>query len=129
MIASLILLLSIAALAQFFLSYIRALLLASVQQAISPVVLEACSLEGTEVIGADFHHLMLRAQLYSNREGEGSAALAVRVYYSVVSLLRQAFGPLIPVLRQWAAQEQAACARFALAALSRRAMMHSSASH
>jgi len=129
MIAALILLVSIAALAQFFLSYIRALLLAGAQQAISPVVLEACSLEGVDVTGADFHRLMLRAQLYSNQQSEGSAVLAVRVYFSMVGLLRLAFGPLIPAVRGWSNQQQAACAKFALAALNRRVLLHSDAAN
>jgi len=123
MIATLTLLLSIAALCQFFFSYIRALLVAGAQQAISPSVLEACMLESANVTGADFHRLMLRAQLYSKGEGENSAVLAVRVYFSLVSLLRLAFGPLAPPLAHWFAQEQAACSRFALAGLNRRVLL------
>ncbi len=125
MIAALILLLSVAALAQFFLSYVRSLLLASAQQAIAPSVLEACMLESADVQGRDFHGLMLRAQLYSKVDAEGSAVLAVRVYFSLVGLLSLALGPLAPALRRWLAQEQAACSRFALAALNRRVLIDS----
>ena len=128
MIAILILLVSVAALVQFFLSYVRSLLLASAQQTISPLVLAACSLDSPDVTAGDFHRLRLRAQLCTNRDGDGSALLAVRVYFNITALLRLACGPLVPQVAHWSELQQAACARFALAALDRRLIAPASAS-
>ena len=128
MIPILIFLASVAALAQFFLSYVRAILLAGAQQCIAPQLLETCSLDSSEVTAADFHRLMLRVYLLPDRRGEGTALFAVRIYFLMVGLLRLAFGPLVPVVRNWSAGQQAACARFALASLDRRLITRTSAS-
>ena len=128
MIAVLVLLISMGMLVQFLASYVRSLLLAGAQQDISPLILETCHLASEEVAAADFHRLMLRVRLCPAREGDGGALFVIRMYYRLVGLFRVAFGPLVPLAKQWSAVQQAACARFALASLNRRLIAPASAS-
>ena len=128
MIAVLVLLISVVMLAQFFASYVRSLLLAGAQQDISPLILETCHLTSEAVAAADFHRLMLRVSLCPSRGDDSGGLFAICMYYRLVGLFRMAFGPLVPLAKQWSAGQQAACARFALASLNRRLIAPVSAS-
>lgn len=120
MIAALILVVSFAALFQFFVSYCRSLIAASSKEILSPDVLEVTGLSGPPLPGDDFRRLVQLAQLCPEPE-KGSANLrAVRAYYRLVSLLCGSVKSLIPAVAAWAEIERQGCSYFAAVVLDRR---------
>jgi hypothetical protein len=83
-------------------------------------VLEAADVADRALNGADFEKLAglytLTPELANGKNGLG----LVRTYYGVVSKVSQSFGQLAPALKQWGAQEQALCARYAAVQIDRR---------
>lgn len=115
-IAALILVLSVAALAQFGLFYWRALLVSTAAEPLSDSLREATGHE--EELGAQqFPALLALRELCPDLEGGKENWRGVRAYYGFLSLMKAA--PL-PAVKQWADAEQSLCSRYAAVLLDRR---------
>ena len=120
MIASLILVVSLAALLQFFISYCRAILAAYRKVEISPETREVTGIENAHVDGSEFQRLLQLVRLCPEAGDDGLEIRAVRAYYSILNAVRMFFRPVAPAVGSWVEQERASCAYFAAVALDRR---------
>jgi hypothetical protein len=120
MIASLILVVSIAALLQFFISYCRAILAAYRKVEISAETREVTGIENAHVDGSEFQRLLQLVRLCPEAGDDGLEIRAVRTYYSILNAVRMFFRPVAPAVGSWVEQERASCAYFAAVALDRR---------
>jgi len=120
MIASLILVVSIAALLQFFISYCRAILAAYRKVEISAETREVTGIENAHVDGSEFQRLLQLVRLCPEAGDDGLEIRAVRTYYAILNAVRMFFRPVAPAVGSWVEQERASCAYFAAVALDRR---------
>ena len=119
MIAGIILVLSLAALLQFFISYCRSLIAASAAQPLS-----AETQEFTGIAAAarpeDFPRVLQLLQLCPELPQDRSEIRAVRYYYGLLGVLRWSVARLLPALHPWMEAQGAQCAYFAAVVLDRR---------
>ena len=119
MIATAIFVISLLALAQFFISYCRSLVAVYSKVEVSAQALEMAGLSGAEVRGDEFRRLMWLLKVCPDPGDDRTELLAVRAYYGVLSLLRELSG-LAPSIAAWVDGERRGCAYFAVVALDRR---------
>ncbi len=120
MIAALILVVSVAALLQFFVSYCRSIIAASGKTELSEQAREVTGIENRSVRGDEFPRLVQLAGLCPEPGDDHREIRAVRGYYSLLNLLRAALGRLAPAVGAWTERERQGCAYFAAVALDRR---------
>jgi hypothetical protein len=120
MIAALILLVSVAALLQFFVSYCRSVIAACSKKELSEQAREVTGIENRLVRGDEFHRLVQLVHLCPEPGDDQNEIRAVRGYFGLLSLLRVVFNNLAPAVTKWAERERAGCAYFAAVALDRR---------
>src|ERR1019366_8990801 len=120
MTAALILVVSLAALLQFFISYCRSVIAASTARPLSEQVREIAGLEGRKILGEEFIRLLQLASLCPASAGDHGAIAAVRAYFRMVDFVRVALGGMIPGIVSWAETELSKCAHFAAVALDHR---------
>ena len=119
MMAALILVLSLAALLQFFVSYCRSLIAASSKEILSPDVQDVSGLrKGTS--GEDFARVIQLLHLCPERREDRSGVQAIGTYFSILGFLRSTIGQLAPSLLVWTERERGQCTYFAAVALDRR---------
>ncbi len=112
MIAALLLVISLVALAQFFLYYWRALVLGVAAQPLSERFREASPV-GEEALGArDFGVLLQLYEMTPQLKVEKSRLGAVRMYYRAVDALGRLAGRLMPRVGAWSEREMATCTRY-----------------
>lgn len=116
MFSTMLLAISIVALAQFGLYYWRAVLTGIAAKPISNRVLEAARLEEPELRGNDFEKLAGLLTLTPELRGRGDHLGPVRAYYAIVGFL----GSLSPAFRAWSEQERVLCARYTAVQVERR---------
>ncbi len=120
MMAALILVFSLAALLQFFVSYCRSLIAASSKHRLS---LEAQDVTGISSMAAraeDFPRVMQLLQLCPERPNDGRQIRAVQNYFRLLGMVRWTLARLLPSLPPWTDVQRAQCAYFAAVALDRR---------
>jgi hypothetical protein len=120
MIATLIFVITFAALLQFCVSYCRSLIAAYRKVELSEQVREVTGIESETVAGDEFDRLVQLVHLCPQRNDEGVGIQAVGAYYHLLNLLRGASRPLGPGLAGWAERERQNCSYFAAVALDRR---------
>jgi hypothetical protein len=120
MIATLIFVVSLAALLQFFVSYCRSVIAASSRQELSEQAREVTGIEDHVVRGDEFHRLLQLVGLCPGPGDDSNAIRAVRGYFGLLSFLRVMTHRLAPAVEHWAEHERAGCAYFAAVALDRR---------
>lgn len=120
MIAALILVISVAALLQFFVSYCRSLIAAYSHVELSEEAREVTGIQNRRVRGDDFRRLLQLVGLCPEPGDDKLEIPAVRAYYNLLSLVRVAIGWLAPTVAQWAEQEREGCSYFAAVELDRR---------
>jgi len=113
--AALILVLSVAALGQFALFYWRALLVSTAAEPVSDALRETADLNGREIAAADFQILLGLREICPDLGAQKEHWGGVRVYFSLLSLLKA-----VPGAAQWARAEQAVCSRYAAVLIDRR---------
>jgi len=119
MMAAGILLLSLAALLQFFTSYCRSLIAASSKQPLSPEVKDVTGLvKGAS--GEDFARVIQLLHLCPERPEDRNGVQAIGAYFRILSFVRATVARMVPSLRVWTEFERAKCAYFAAVALDRR---------
>jgi hypothetical protein len=117
--ATLIFVLSTAALLQFFISYCRSLIAASIRQPLSPEVRDVAGI--AKLASADdFPRVIQLLHLCPDRPEDRGDIRAVGAYFRLMSFLRVTLARVIPALVQWTEMERSHCAYFAAVALDRR---------
>jgi len=120
MIAALILVVSVAALLQFFVSYCRSVIAAYSKQGLSEHGREVAGIENRNVRSEDFHRLVQLVGLCPGPGDDRNDIRAVRAYYGLLRLVASMFRNLAPPAAFWAERERQGCAYFAAVALDRR---------
>lgn len=122
MIPALILVVSVAFLAQFFVAYCRSLIYASFAQELSPNAHEVTGIEDHHVTGEDFKRLLSLVHLCpaAAPTSSGMQLAAVGAYYSAVSLLGSVTRPVSQGMAAWAERERKTCSYYAAVELDRR---------
>lgn len=119
MMAAIILLISLVALLQFFVSYCRSLIAASSKEVLSPEVQDVTGLRQS-ARGEDFARVVQLLHLCPERPEDRSSVQAIGTYFGFLGFLRQTIGKLMPSLEAWAERERGHCAYFAAVTLDRR---------
>src|SRR5574337_1943347 len=120
MIATLILVISVAALLQFFVSYCRSVIAACNKRELSEQAREVTGIEDHVVNGEEFGRLLQLVRICPEPGDDGNEIRAVSAYFRLLELLRSLARPLAPAVAAWTEQERAGCAYFAAVALDRR---------
>ena len=119
MMAALILVFSLAALMQFFVSYCRSLIAASIKQPLSPEVRDVTGIKNS-ASGEDFARVLQLLHLCPDRPEDRSGIQAIGAYFGFLSFLRATVARLVPSLHAWTDMERGQCAYFAAVTLDRR---------
>jgi hypothetical protein len=119
MMAALILMISVAAMLQFFVSYCRSLIAASARRTLSVDVQDVVGFQQT-ASGDDYQRVMQYLYLCPERREDRSGIQAVDAYFRLLSAVESTLGKLVPALKSWTASERSMCAYFAAVALDRR---------
>lgn len=117
--ATLIFLFSAAALLQFFISYCRSLIAASIKQPLSAEVRDVTGI-ASAASGDDFARVIQLLQLCPERPEEQSEIRAIGAYFRLLNFVRATVARIIPALVAWTEMERGQCAYFAAVALERR---------
>jgi hypothetical protein len=119
MMAALILVLSMAALLQFFVSYCRSLIASSAKQQLSAEVQDVTGIHA-HASGDDFARVVQLLQLCPDRPEDRSGIQAIGAYFSLLGFLRSTVARIAPSILSWTETERGQCAYFAAVALDRR---------
>jgi hypothetical protein len=119
MMPAIILIVSLAALLQFFVSYCRSLIAASAKQPLSAEVQDVAGISRA-ASGEDFLRVVQLLQLCPVRSQDRGEIRAIDAYFRLLNFLRSTFGKVAPSLLSWTEVERAQCAYFAAIALERR---------
>jgi hypothetical protein len=117
--ATLIFILSAAALLQFFVSYCRSLIAASIKQPLSAEVRDVTGIPQT-ASGEDFARVIQLLDLCPERPEERGRLRAINAYFRLLTLVRATVARIIQALVNWTEVERGQCAYFAAVALDRR---------
>jgi hypothetical protein len=117
--ATLIFLLSAAALLQFFISYCRSLIAASIKQPLSAEVRDVTGIPSTAG-GEDFARVIQLLDLCPERPEERGRVRAINTYFSLLNFVSSTLAHVIPALKAWTEMERGQCAYFAAVTLDRR---------
>ncbi|HKW57231.1 MAG TPA: hypothetical protein VJN42_07720 [Candidatus Acidoferrum sp.] len=119
MMAAIILVCSLALLLQFFVSYCRSLIAASVRQPLSAEVQDVTGIKDAAA-GEDFARVVQLLQLCPDRPEDRAGVQAIGAYFTLLGVVRATIARLLPKLRAWAEAERGQCAYFAAVTLDRR---------
>jgi hypothetical protein len=119
MMASIIFVLSAAAMLQFFVSYCRSVIAASSKQVLSAEVKDVTGIQRI-ASGDDFKRVMQLLQLCPERPEDRNSVQAIGAYFSLLNFMRSTVARIAPSLQAWTESERAHCAYFAAVALGRR---------
>ncbi len=119
MIAALILACSVVFLLQFFVSYCRSLIAASVRQVLSPEVQDVTGIS-TKACGEDFARVIQLLLLCPDRPEDRGEIRAIGTYFRLLSLVRGTVARVAPSIQAWTEKERDQCTYFAAVALDRR---------
>ena len=117
--ATLIFILSAAALLQFFISYSRSLIAASIKQPLSAEVRDVTGIPNS-ASGDDFARVLQLLELCPERPEERGRIRAISVYFELLTAVRSTLARIIPALMAWTDMERGQCAYFAAVTLDRR---------
>lgn len=120
MLASFILVVSIALLLQFFVFYCRLQVAAGRRVDLSESAREATGIQDQGVSGDEFQRLRRMVELCPETDGDTFKLGAIRAYHSFLGVVKALFGPLIPAAAAWATTERSGCAYYAAVALDAR---------
>ena len=117
--ATLIFLLSAAALLQFFISYCRSLIAASIKQPLSAEVRDVTGIPNTAA-GEDFPRVIQLLDLCPERPEERGRIRAIHTYFQFLNLVSSTVARVVPALMSWTNIERAQCTYFAAVTLDQR---------
>ena len=119
MMGALIFVCSVILLLQFFVSYCRSLIGASVKHQLSPEVLDVTGLSRA-TSGEDFARVSQLLQLCPDRPEDRSPVRAVGAYFRLLNFIGGTVARLAPSTRAWIESERSRCTHFAAVTLDRR---------
>ncbi|MGC2530216.1 MAG: hypothetical protein WA639_20915 [Candidatus Acidiferrum sp.] len=119
MMAGIILVCSVIFLLQFFVSYCRSLIAASVKHPLSAEVQDVTGIR-TTAAGEDFERVVQLLQLCPDRPEDRNGIQAIGAYFSLLGFTRATLARIIPSLRSWTETERGQCTYFAAVTLERR---------
>jgi hypothetical protein len=120
MIASLIFVISFAALLQFFILHCRSILAYSRRIELSDRIREVTGIANQDVAAGDFERLLQLVRLCPERGDDGKEIRVVGAYYTILNFLERITKPVIPSMAAWIQSERRGCSYFAAVALDRR---------
>jgi hypothetical protein len=120
MMATMIFVISILTLLQFFVSYSRSLIAESRGHELSEEAREICGLTARTVAGDQFRRLSELIALCPESGGNGNKLLVVSAYFHLLGLLRRVSEWTIPSATAWIEAERSGCAYVAAVVLDRR---------
>lgn len=120
MIAVLICLISVAALAQFFVFYCRSHILACRDVPLTAQVRELAGLETSHLAGDAYARLAQLAELCPHHKSGRMEVDAVNSYYRLVSFLQGTTRSMMPAITAWTERERENCSHFIAVILGRR---------
>jgi hypothetical protein len=104
---------------QFFVSYCRSLIAASIKHPLSPEVQDVTGIKNAAT-GDDFARVVQLLQLCPDRPEDRSGVQAVGAYFGLLSFVRATIARLVPALSAWTETERGQCTYFAAVTLERR---------
>ncbi|HLZ52657.1 MAG TPA: hypothetical protein VKP61_18045 [Candidatus Acidoferrum sp.] len=119
MMAAIILVFSVVFLLQFFVSYCRSVIAASVKHPLSAEVQDVTGIKSTAT-GEDFDRVVQLLQLCPDRPEDRNEVQAVGAYFGLLGFVRSTIARMIPSLRTWTERERGKCTYFAAVTLERR---------
>ena len=119
MMAAIILVCSLALLLQFFVSYCRSLIAASVRQPLSAEVQDVTGIKDIAA-GEDFERVVQLLQLCPDRPEDRGGVQAIGAYFKLLGVIRATVARLIPKVHTWTDAERGQCTYFAAVTLDRR---------
>lgn len=119
MMASIILVCSLVFLLQFFISYCRSLIAASIKHPLSAEVQDVTGIK-TAAAGEDFDRVVQLLQLCPDRPEDRNGIQAIGAYFNLLGFVRATLAWIVPSLRSWTESERGQCTYFAAVALERR---------
>jgi hypothetical protein len=109
MVAALVLVISMAALSQFAMSYWRSILTGASAHTISDEVLDAAGIEKRPLSGEDFGELI---RLHSHASSDSSGVGFVGFYYGAVRAAASLAGHRASSIADWAEREMSLCSQY-----------------
>jgi hypothetical protein len=119
MMAGIILVCSVVFLLQFFVSYCRSLIAASVKTPLSAEVQDVTGIRNAAT-GEDFERVVQLLQLCPDRPEDRNGIQAIGAYFNLLGALRSTLARAIPSVLAWTEAERGHCTYFAAVALDRR---------
>ena len=119
MIATIILACSLVFLLQFFVSYCRSLIAASVKQVLSAEVQDVTGISQV-ASGDDFARVVQLLLLCPDRPEDRTELRAVGAYFGLLNFVRGTLARITPSVRSWIETERGQCTYFAAVVLDRR---------
>ena len=120
MFSAMLLTISIVALAQFVLYYVRSVVAGVAARPISEEVMAAVSRNGAPLSGRDFRIVAKLHELTPNLQRKSSSIGLVRAYFPVVHAIGRMTSGRIAALANWAESERMLCVRYAAVQVDRR---------
>jgi hypothetical protein len=120
MMATMIFVISILTLLQFFVSYSRSLIAESRGHELSDEAREICGLTARTAAGDQFRRLSELIALCPESGGNGNKLMVVSAYFHLLGLLRRVSEWTIPSATSWIEAERSGCAYVAAVVLDRR---------
>jgi len=117
--ATLIFLLSAAALLQFFISYCRSLIAASIKQPLSAEVRDVTGIPHVAA-GEDYARVIQLLELCPERPEDRGRLRAINAYFRLLNFTSATIARTIPALKSWTEMERGQCTYFAAVTLDRR---------
>lgn len=119
MMAGIILVCSVVFLLQFFVSYCRSLIAASIKHPLSAEVQDVTGIK-TAAAGEDFERVIQLLQLCPDRPEDRNGIQAIGAYFNLLGFVRATLARMVPSLRAWTESERGQCTYFAAVTLERR---------
>jgi hypothetical protein len=120
MFSALLLAISVAALAQFALFYLRAVVAGLAAQPISEEVLTAAQVQEGALEGRDFRTFAQLHELTPNLQNSSTGLTLVKAYYRLIQTVGTIASGRMTGVANWAERESALCARCAAVQIDRR---------
>ena len=118
--AAFILVISLALLLQFFVSYCRLQVAAGRRVELSDSAREATGIQGPAVSGDEFLRLRRLVDLCPETNGGTYKLGVIHAYHAFLGMVQVLFGPLVPAAAAWATSERSGCSYYAAVALDAR---------
>jgi len=120
MFSAMLLTISIVALAQFAVYYVRSIMAGVAAQPISQEVMAAVSLDGGPLSGRDFGIVAKLHELTPDLQKKSTGIGLVRAYFQVIHAIDRLASGRAAAVANWAEQERVLCVRYAAVQVDRR---------